>query len=100
PAVRGSTSRRPPAAVAVAGPWGRPVLGGAAVKRYFEFVEGKSNKFWEITLSGKEVTTRYGKIGSDGRGTTKSFADEAKAKQFAEKIIGEKTGEGYVEKLK
>ena len=70
------------------------------MKRYFEFVDGKSNKFWEITLSGTEVSTRHGKIGSDGRTTSKSFADEAKAKQYAEKIIGEKTGKGYTEKLK
>ena len=69
------------------------------MKRYFEFVAGTSNKFWEITLEGTEVTTRYGRIGSAGRSTTKSFDDKAGAKQFAEKIIGEKTKEGYVEKL-
>jgi predicted DNA-binding WGR domain protein len=68
------------------------------MKRYFEFVSDKSNKFWEITMSGTEVTTRYGKIGSAGRSTTKNFPDEEKAKKFADKILAEKTGEGYVEK--
>ena len=69
------------------------------MKRYFEYVEGTSSKFWEIAMKGGEVTTRYGKIGSAGRSTTKSFEDHAEAKEFAEKIIGEKTQEGYKEKL-
>ncbi|MBY0232802.1 MAG: WGR domain-containing protein [Gemmataceae bacterium] len=69
------------------------------MKRYFEFVEGSSSKFWEISMKGTDVETRHGKIGSEGRITTKSFADAAKAKEFAEKIIGEKTGKGYKEKL-
>ena len=69
------------------------------MKRYFEFVEGTSSKFWEITTKGNDVTTRYGKIGTDGRNTTKSFDDAATAKAFAEKIIGEKTKSGYAEKL-
>ena len=69
------------------------------MKRYFEFVGGESSKFWEITLKGSDVVTRYGRIGAKGRSTTKSFGDAAGAKEFAEKIIGEKTGEGYKEKL-
>jgi DNA ligase 1 len=68
------------------------------VKRYFEFVKGTSNKFWEISLKGSDVTTLYGRIGSEGRSTTKSFDNPAGAKAFAEKIIGQKTKEGYVEK--
>ena len=69
------------------------------MKRYFEFVEGTSSKFWEITTKGNDVTTRYGKIGTDGRSTTKSFDDTTSAKAFAEKIIGEKTKSGYTEKV-
>jgi predicted DNA-binding WGR domain protein len=69
------------------------------MKRYFEYVGGTSSKFWEITMKGTDVTTRYGKIGSAGRSTTKSFGDAKGAKEFAEKIIGEKTAEGYKEKL-
>jgi DNA ligase-1 len=67
-------------------------------KRYFEFVEGKSSKFWEISQSGAEVTTRWGRIGSAGQSKTKAFADEAAARRQAAKLIEEKTGEGYVEK--
>lgn len=69
------------------------------MKRYFEYAEGTSSKFWEVSLSGTDVTTRYGKIGAAGRSTTKSFDDHAAAKAFAEKITGQKTGEGYKEKL-
>ena len=69
------------------------------MKRYFEFVEGTSSKFWEITTKDTDVTTRYGKIGTDGRSTTKSFEDTTAAKAFAEKIIGEKTKSGYTEKV-
>ena len=31
-------------------------------KRYFEFVEGTSSKFWEVWIDGNSVLTRYGKI--------------------------------------
>ena len=64
--------------------------------RYFEFVEGNSAKFWEIRIEGTDVTTRYGKIGTDGRETTKSFKDAEAAENFAEKQITSKTDKGYV----
>ncbi len=73
-------------------------LGGSVMKRYFEFVEGTSSKFWEISMSGSDVTTRWGKIGTDGQSKTKTFKDEAAAKKEYDKLIAEKTGKGYVEK--
>jgi DNA ligase-1 len=36
--------------------------------RYFEFVEGTSSKFWEVSQSDNSVTTRWGRIGSTGHG--------------------------------
>jgi len=39
----------------------------------YEFSDGASNKFWEITLNEKDVITHYGRIGADGQSTTKSF---------------------------
>ena len=33
------------------------------MKRYFEFKDDASNKFWEINLKGKQVTLTYGRIG-------------------------------------
>jgi DNA ligase-1 len=70
----------------------------ATPKRYFEFVDGTSNKFWEIWMDGKDVTTQWGKIGTNGQTKTKTFADEAKAKKEYDKLLAEKTGKGYVEK--
>ena len=52
--------------------------------RRFEFSEGKSNKFWEIEVEGSGYTTRHGRIGSDGRATSKTFASPAVAQKQAE----------------
>ncbi len=65
--------------------------------RYFEFIDGSSSKFWEITLSGSDVTTRWGRIGSDGQSKTKSFSSPEKARTEYEKLIAEKSEKGYVE---
>jgi DNA ligase len=75
----------------------RPAKSGGP-KRYFEFVEGTSSKFWEVSVSGRDVTTRWGRIASDGQSKTKTFADPAKAQAEADKLIEEKTEKGYVEK--
>ncbi|QEG20675.1 DUF5724 domain-containing protein [Mariniblastus fucicola] len=69
----------------------------AKSKRHFEFAEGKSNKFWEIELTGESVVTTWGRIGSKGQTKTKSFASEDKAKEAFEKMIKDKTGKGYTE---
>jgi DNA ligase len=65
--------------------------------RRFEFVEGKSAKFWEISRADKEVTVRFGRIGANGQTQTKSFADDAAAESHAAKLIAEKTEKGYSE---
>jgi DNA ligase-1 len=70
----------------------------ATPKRYFECSEGGSSKFWEIWIHGKDVTTNWGKIGTTGQTKTKTFADEAKAKQEYDKLLAEKTDKGYTEK--
>ena len=64
----------------------------------YEFAEGGSNKFWEITLTGKSFTTTYGKIGASGQTTVKNFGSDAEAKKEYEKLVAEKTKKGYVEK--
>jgi len=68
-----------------------------AMKRYFEFVEGSSAKFWEISQSGKDVTVRFGRIGTNGQTQTKTLADAAAATKHAEKLVGEKVKKGYQE---
>ena len=76
---------------------GHAALDTALAARHFEFVEGKSSKFWEISRNGCEVTVRYGRIGSTGTTNVKTLADSAAAQRHVEKLIAEKTGKGYVE---
>ena len=70
----------------------------ATTPRRFECTEGTSNKFWEVSHEGTEMTTRYGKIGTDGRTTTKTYATPEKAAEEAAKITAKKVAEGYAEK--
>jgi len=76
------------------------VLGGpscnvrATMPRY-EYSEGSSSKFWEINLAGKSFTTTYGKIGSKGQTTIKTYSSEAEARKEHDKLIAEKVKKGY-----
>jgi DNA ligase-1 len=70
----------------------------ATKPRYFEFVEGNSSKFWEVSQAGNAMTTRWGRIGSAGQSKTKTFADEQAAATAIIDLIEKKTGEGYVER--
>jgi DNA ligase 1 len=47
------------------------------MKNYFEYQDDKSSKFWEITVEGTTLKTRYGKMGTTGQTTEKVFADAA-----------------------
>ena len=62
----------------------------------FEFVGGGSDKFWEITTRGTEVSVRFGRNGTQGQRTTKTFPDASAAGQHADKLIRQKTAKGYV----
>jgi DNA ligase-1 len=75
------------------------------MKRYFEFSgvdthneSGVASKFWEITVDGKHVSVRFGKIGANGQVTVKDFDTEEEANEHAEHVIAEKTKKGYLEK--
>jgi DNA ligase-1 len=68
-----------------------------ASKRRFEFTAGSSDKFWEIQVNGTEVTVRFGRNGSNGLSQTKTFGNEAAARQHAETMIRQKTRKGYIE---
>ena len=65
--------------------------------RHFEFIEGSSAKFWKVSVSGKDVTVRFGRIGTDGQNQTKSFCDTAAAQKHADKLANQKLGKGYQE---
>ncbi len=62
----------------------------AAGKRYFECVEGSSGKFWEVSVSAADLTTRWGKLGTTGQTKTKTFADAALARAEADKLVASK----------
>ena len=61
----------------------------------FEYEDGKSAKFWEISVDGNTHTVRYGRIGSDGQSRAKEFATKSDAEASCEKLIQAKVGKGY-----
>jgi predicted DNA-binding WGR domain protein len=65
--------------------------------RHFEFKDDKSSKFWEVWVDDADLTTKWGRIGTDGQSKTKPFADAASATKEMDKLIASKTKEGYVE---
>ena len=68
----------------------------ASPPRRFEFVGGNSRKFWEVRVQGSDVYTFYGRIGSTGQTSCKSFETVEAAAAHAGKLVREKTGKGYV----
>ena len=66
-------------------------------KRYFELVDDKSSKFWEVAVDGKEVAVRFGRIGAKGQTQVKTFETPTEANAHAEKLTGQKTSKGYQE---
>ncbi len=80
-----------------------PILAPAAptgAVRHFEFVDGSSKKFWEISVAGNSFTVRFGRMGTAGQSQTKTFADEAKALRESTSLIAEKLRKGYLESPK
>ena len=69
------------------------------MKKYFEFTDRISNKFWEINLTGSKVTIVYGRIGiKNPAAKQKKFSSNGEAKKYTEGKIREKVNKGYVEK--
>ena len=66
-------------------------------KRYLEFKDAKSNKFWEVSVAGKTVNIRYGKLGTDGQTSVKVLSTPAEAESHAEKQAAGKLKKGYKE---
>lgn len=65
--------------------------------RRFEFEEGGSSKFWEVSVDGSEMTVCYGRIGTSGQTKAKGFASGDAAQKEADKLVLEKTKKGYQE---
>lgn len=92
PAKPAPLAKAPPAAATVAS---KPKAAGG-VRRFENTTDGAS-KFWEVSVSASSLTTRWGKIGSDGQTKTKTFATAEKAQVEADKLIQEKVAGGYSE---
>lgn len=65
--------------------------------REFHYTEGSSAKFWRISYANTQVDVQYGRIGTAGQSSSKSYANAAQAEQAAQKQIAEKLKKGYVE---
>lgn len=69
---------------------------------YLEFVgkDEKNNiedsaKFYEVVQTGSELHLKWGRIGTAGQESTKTFDSEEAATKEAEKLIAAKVKKGY-----
>jgi predicted DNA-binding WGR domain protein len=67
------------------------------MKRYFEFVDSASSKFWEVWVENTSLSIRFGKIGTTGQTTIKDFPTTTAAEEARDKAIAQKIKKGYVE---
>ncbi|MFE5286665.1 WGR domain-containing protein [Nocardia sp. NPDC056611] len=56
---------------------------------------GTAHKFYEVVVTGTQVTIRYGRIGDTGQRQVSSFPTAEKARAAAAKKVGEKMRKGY-----
>ena len=61
----------------------------------YEFVEGNSQKFWEIELQGAGFTVKWGRLGTGGQAKDHVFADEGTAQHEYEQLVRSKEKKGY-----
>jgi predicted DNA-binding WGR domain protein len=69
----------------------------AGMKRYSEYLDDDSHKFWEAELQGVELTLRYGPADSSGQTRTKAHADAAAARRAFDTACAAKEKSGYVQ---
>jgi predicted DNA-binding WGR domain protein len=67
------------------------------MKKSLKHIDGNSDKFWEIEVTGSQFTVTYGKNGTAGISQTKSFASEEECMKTAKKLVAEKIKKGYSE---
>jgi predicted DNA-binding WGR domain protein len=59
--------------------------------------EGGSSKFWRLRVEGAAHQVHFGRIGTQGRTQTKTFASPEEAQAAAAKLIAQKKNGGYRE---
>jgi len=80
-----------PAVAAPAAPTGSITVKGEKLT----FVEGKSNKFWQVAVVGTKVVTQWGKNGTEGNQTFKDMGTVKAAAKEADKLWHSKKAKGY-----
>lgn len=65
--------------------------------RRFIFTNKKSNKFWNIEVEDDTLITHFGRIGTNGQQSIKSFGSNEQANKEANKLIKSKMKKGYIE---
>ncbi|WP_333865427.1 DUF6493 family protein [Sphingobacterium sp.] len=65
--------------------------------KHLKYIDGTSDKFWEIQTAGSTHTVIYGRNGTAGQSKSKTFDSEEACLKDAEKLIAEKTKKGYSE---
>ena len=69
------------------------------MKKYFEYTDAVSNKFWEINLKKNQMIITFGRIGiKNPVSQLRKFDSNEEAKKYAERKIKEKINKGYLEK--
>jgi predicted DNA-binding WGR domain protein len=71
--------------------------GPADEVRSLSFEQGTSRKFWRVARAGTELTISYGRIGTAGQVTIKTFETVERASRELKKLSEEKLRKGYVE---
>jgi predicted DNA-binding WGR domain protein len=66
-------------------------------RRRFEFEQGKSRKFWEVSIEGTALTVSFGRMGTNGQVKVKRLVSPEAARKAAEKLVRQKGDKGYVE---
>jgi|JI10StandDraft_1071094.scaffolds.fasta_scaffold686181_1 predicted DNA-binding WGR domain protein len=67
------------------------------MSRTFINQTGESNKFWQIDQKDNSYIVTWGKIGTEGRSSEKTFQSREDCNKEVEKLIKEKLGKGYLE---
>ncbi|MEZ6136112.1 MAG: ankyrin repeat domain-containing protein [Pirellulaceae bacterium] len=65
--------------------------------RRFYFDDGKSRKRWQITQTGKSVTTQFGRLTGKLRASKRISRSPVEAQKLLDQLVAEKLREGYVE---
>jgi len=67
------------------------------MRKHLKYIDGNSDKFWQIEVNGSEYTVTYGRNGTSGISQTKTFTDGDECLKVAEKLLNEKIKKGYSE---